>query len=90
MGILNLNEKEDNIKNLTRNRTVASIPLAGRYRTIDFVLSNMVNVGIQNVGVFTKSKSRSLMDHIGGGKPWDLDRKMEAYLFLTLVVVILL
>ena len=50
MGILNLNEKEDNIKNLTRNRTVASIPLAGRYRTIDFVLSNMVNVGIQNVG----------------------------------------
>ncbi|NLZ47843.1 MAG: glucose-1-phosphate adenylyltransferase subunit GlgD [Clostridiales bacterium] len=75
MGILNLNEKEDNIKNLTRNRTVASIPVAGRYRVIDFVLSNMVNAGIQNIGVFTKSKSRSLMDHIGGGKPWDLDRK---------------
>lgn len=75
MGILNLNEKEDNIRNLTRNRTVASIPVAGRYRVIDFVLSNMVNAGIQNIGVFTKSKSRSLMDHIGGGKPWDLDRK---------------
>jgi glucose-1-phosphate adenylyltransferase len=75
MGILNLNEKEENIKNLTRSRTVASIPVAGRYRIIDFVLSNMVNAGIQNIGVFTKSKSRSLMDHLGGGKPWDLDRK---------------
>lgn len=75
MGILNLNEREDNIQNLTRNRTVASIPVAGRYRVIDFVLSNMANAGIQNVGIFTKSKSRSLMDHLGGGKPWDLDRK---------------
>ncbi|WP_163195783.1 glucose-1-phosphate adenylyltransferase subunit GlgD [Clostridium thermarum] len=75
MGILNLNEKEENIKNLTRNRTVASIPVAGRYRIIDFVISNMVNAGIQNIGVFTKSKSRSLIDHLGGGKPWDLDRK---------------
>lgn len=75
MGILNLNEKEDNILNLTRNRTVASVPLAGRYRVVDFVLSNMVNSGIQNIGVFTKSKSRSLMDHLSGGKPWDLDRK---------------
>lgn len=77
MGILNLNEKEENIQNLTRNRTVASIPIAGRYRIIDFVLSNMVNAGIQNVGVFTKSKSRSLIDHLTGGRPWDLDRKRD-------------
>ncbi|OPJ56686.1 glucose-1-phosphate adenylyltransferase subunit GlgD [Clostridium oryzae] len=75
MGIVDLNEREDNLKNLTRNRTVASIPIAGRYRIIDFVLSNMVNAGIQNIGVFTKSKSRSLVDHISGGRPWDLDRK---------------
>lgn len=77
LGILNLNEKEDNIMNLTRNRTVASIPIAGRYRIIDFALSNMANAGIQNVGVFTKSKSRSLVDHLSGGKPWDLDRKRD-------------
>jgi glucose-1-phosphate adenylyltransferase len=77
IGILDLNEKEDMIKNLTRNRTVASIPIAGRYRIIDFVLSNMVNAGIVNVGVFTKSKSRSLIDHLSGGKPWDLDRKRD-------------
>lgn len=77
IGVLDLNEKEDMIKNLTRNRTVASIPIYGRYRVIDFVLSNMVNAGIVNVGVFTKSKSRSLIDHLTGGKPWDLDRKRD-------------
>lgn len=82
IGILDLNEKEDNIGNLTRRRTVASIPVVGRYRVIDFVLSNMVNAGIQNVGVFTKSKSRSLIDHLSGGKPWDLDRKRNGmYIF---------
>jgi glucose-1-phosphate adenylyltransferase len=77
LGILNLNEKEDSIMNLTRNRTVASIPIAGRYRIIDFTLSNMVNSGVPNVAVFTKSKSRSLVDHLSGGKPWDLDRKRD-------------
>lgn len=77
MGILSLNEKEDNIENLTKNRLIASIPIAGRYRVVDFVLSNMVNSGITNLGVFTQSKSRSLIDHIGSGKPWDLDRKID-------------
>lgn len=77
IGILDLNEKEDMIKNLTRSRTVASIPIYGRYRVVDFVLSNMVNAGIVNVGIFTKSKSRSLFDHLSGGKPWDLDRKRD-------------
>lgn len=77
MGILNLNENEDNIKSLTKNRLIASIPIAGRYRIIDFVLSNLVNAGIRNVGIFTQSKARSLIDHIGSGKPWDLDRKIN-------------
>ncbi|MFT8313499.1 MAG: glucose-1-phosphate adenylyltransferase subunit GlgD [Clostridium sp.] len=77
MGILNLNENEDNIKSLTKNRLIASIPVAGRYRIIDFVLSNLINSGIRNVGIFTQSKARSLIDHIGSGKPWDLDRKIN-------------
>lgn len=77
MGILNLNENEDNIKSLTKNRLIASIPIAGRYRIIDFVLSNLINSGIRNVGIFTQSKARSLIDHIGSGKPWDLDRKIN-------------
>ena len=48
MGILCLNEKDSNIKSLTQNRPLASIPLGGRYRIIDFILSNMVNSGIKN------------------------------------------
>lgn len=81
MGILNLDENEDNIRPLTLCRSLASIPIGGRYRIIDFILSNMVNVGIENVGIFTKTKSRSLLDHLGSGKSWDLDRKISG-LFL--------
>jgi glucose-1-phosphate adenylyltransferase len=77
MGILNLNEDETNLKSLTHNRPLASIPIGGRYRIIDFVLSNMVNIGIKNIGLFTQSNSRSLVDHVGSGKPWDLDRKLN-------------
>ncbi|MGH4118408.1 glucose-1-phosphate adenylyltransferase subunit GlgD [Clostridium sp.] len=81
IGILMLNEEEDNIKSLTKTRPIASIPIGGRYRVIDFVLSNMVNSGIYNIGIFTNTKSRSLVDHLGSGKPWDLDRKING-LFL--------
>jgi glucose-1-phosphate adenylyltransferase len=81
IGILMLNEQEDNIKSLTKTRTIASIPIGGRYRIIDFVLSNMVNSGIYNIGIFTNTKSRSLVDHLGSGKSWDLDRKING-LFL--------
>jgi glucose-1-phosphate adenylyltransferase len=81
MGILMLNEQEDNIKSLTKARPIASIPIGGRYRVIDFVLSNMVNSGISNVRIFSNTKSRSLVDHLGAGRPWDLDRKING-LFL--------
>ena len=77
MGILNLNENETNIISLTKNRPLAAIPIAARYRIIDFSLSNMVNSGIKNVGIFTQSKSRSLVDHVGSGRPWDLDRRLN-------------
>lgn len=76
MGILTLSENETDIRSLTINRPIASIPVGGRYRVIDFVLSNMVNSGIQNIGIFSQSNSRSLVDHLGTGKPWDLDRKI--------------
>lgn len=76
-----INEKEDNIKDLTKTRPIATIPIGGRYRIIDFVLSNMINSGIYNIGVFANTKSRSLVDHLGSGKPWDLDRKTNG-LFL--------
>jgi glucose-1-phosphate adenylyltransferase len=77
MGILNLCENENDIRSLTTNRSIASIPIGSRYRVIDFMLSNMVNSGIINVGIFSQSNSRSLVDHIGTGKPWDLNRKID-------------
>ncbi|WP_446898089.1 glucose-1-phosphate adenylyltransferase subunit GlgD [Clostridium sp. LBM24168] len=77
MGIINLDENEDNIRELTRNRPLASVPIGGRYRVIDFILSNMTNSGIENIGIFTKMESRSLIDHISNGRPWDLNRKIE-------------
>jgi len=82
MGIINVCENESDIRSLTTNRPIASIPFAARYRVIDFILSNMVNAGIRNVGVFAESKSRSLVDHIGTGKAWDLNRKIDGlYMF---------
>jgi len=75
IGILMVNEQVDNIKSLTKTRPIASIPIGARYRIIDFVLSNMVNSGIENINIFTNTKSRSLVDHLGSGKAWDLDRK---------------
>jgi len=74
MGLLILNEKEIDIRGLTINRPLASIPIGGRYRIVDFVLSNMVNSGIVNIGAFVQSDSRSLIEHVGTGKPWGLDR----------------
>jgi glucose-1-phosphate adenylyltransferase len=61
---------------LTAERSEAAVPFAGKYRIIDFVLSNCVNSGIYNVGVLTQYRPRSLIEHIGVGKPWDLDRRI--------------
>ncbi len=77
MAIFNLGENENDIRSLTTNRPIASIPFASRYRVLDFMLSNIVNSGIKNVGIFSPSNSRSLVDHIGTGKPWDLNRKND-------------
>ncbi|PAB58789.1 glucose-1-phosphate adenylyltransferase subunit GlgD [Anaeromicrobium sediminis] len=86
MGIINLSENEEEIKEITYNRPTATVPIGGRYRVIDFILSNMVNAGIHNISIFTQGKSRSLMDHIGTGKPWDLDRKNDGLFVLNPVV----
>lgn len=74
LGLIFSNIHDSNMPELTAKRTVASIPFGGRYRLIDFALSNMVNSGITKVGVITKSNYRSLMDHLGSGKDWDLAR----------------
>lgn len=77
MGIINLEENEKNIRSLTNYRPLGTVPVAGRYRLIDFIMSSMVNAGIKHVSVFTNKVTRSLPDHLGSGKPWDLDRKND-------------
>ena len=75
MGIINLDSEPDLFNELTYFRCGASLPYAGKYRLIDFVLSNMVHAGIISVAVFVRKKYRSLMDHLSHSGAWDLDRK---------------
>ena len=75
IGIISANYETNDLGCLTQERTIASLPYGGRYRLIDFPLSNMVNSGISTVGLITPYKYRSVIDHIGAGKEWQLDRK---------------
>lgn len=82
LGIIYSNVYDDCLSELTSVRTMGSVPFAGRYRLIDFVLSSMVNSGIGKVGISTKANYQSLMDHIGSGKAWDLSRKRDGLTLL--------
>ena len=82
LGIIFSNIHDNNVPELAQHRTLGSIPFGGRYRLIDFPLSNMVNSGIDTIGVITKSNYQSLMDHIGSGKDWDLARKNGGIIIL--------
>lgn len=75
MGIIFADNSEIRLNELTEMRSVSALPFGGRYRLIDFILSNMVNSGIINIGVTTQINYSSLMDHLGSGAPWDLNRK---------------
>lgn len=86
MGVINLVNEPDDLEELTYSRCVASVPFGSRYRLIDFTLSNMVNSGIENAAVFTQHKYRSLMDHLGSGKEWDLDRKRGGLFILPAIL----
>jgi len=82
LGILFSNSYDHALPELTGLRTMGSVPFGSRYRLIDFPLSSMVNFGITKVGVVTKANYRSLMDHLGTGKAWDLSRKNEGLILL--------
>lgn len=81
LGIIDATTYMDDLEELTAHRTLAALPIGGRYRLIDFILSNMVNTGIGSVAIFPKYQYRSLMDHLGSGKNWDLDRKRDGLFF---------
>jgi len=82
VGVIFSSINEENIPELTKVRSTGSIPYGGRYRLVDFALSNMVNSGITTVGMITKNNYQSLMDHLGSGKYWDLARKEGGLIML--------
>lgn len=75
MGLIYTGENDIHLGELTSARAVAALPIAGRYRVIDFMLSSMVHTGIKHVGIITQKNYSSLMDHIGSGREWDLHGK---------------
>lgn len=75
VGLIFSNIHDNNIPELTKMRTLGSVPFGGRYRLVDFALSSMVNSGITKIGIVTHNNYQSLMDHLGNGKDWDLARR---------------
>ena len=82
MGLIYTGENDARLRELTMVRAVAALPVAGRYRVIDFQVSSLVNTGIRNVGVITQKNYHSLMDHLGSGKEWDLHGKRDGLVIL--------
>ena len=74
-GLIFAYGKHPGLRELAEHRAPASVPFGGRYRMIDFILSNMVNAGVDDVGVILHGNYQSLLDHLGSGKDWDLSRK---------------
>ena len=77
MGIIYTGENDSRLRELTMLRAIAALPVASRFRVIDFQVSSMVNAGIKNIGVIMQKNYHSLMDHLGSGKEWDLHGKNE-------------
>ena len=82
LGLIYSNSYEASLGALTARRAMGSVPFGGRYRLIDFALSNLVNCGVTKVGVIANSNFQSLMDHVGSGRPWDLSRKVDGLYML--------
>ena len=75
LAVILADDPSTNLDRLTVHRSKAALPFAGKYRVIDFALSNCANSGIQKVGVITQYQPRSLQTHLAHGRPWDYDRR---------------
>jgi glucose-1-phosphate adenylyltransferase len=75
LGLISCNYNNEEFGKLTEERALAALPFGGRYRLLDFALSNMVKSGIRTIGLITPYYYRSIMDHVGAGKEWSLNRK---------------
>ena len=82
-GIIFSSLNNNTLSRLTSDRTVAAIPFACRYRLIDFALSNLVNADISNIYIVANYKYRSLLEHLGSGKDWDLARREKGITFIS-------
>lgn len=83
MGLVFANIYDSSLGQLTNKRTQASLPYGGRYRQIDFTLSNMSNAGIRHIDIVTQYNYQSLMNHIGSGEEWDLELEENGLEFIT-------
>lgn len=82
VGLIFADSYDADLGGLTELRTLAAVSYGARYRLIDFMLSNMANAGIRNIGIITTQKYGSLMWHVRSGTGWDLDRKSTGVRFL--------
>ena len=86
VGIILAGGNSNRMKDLTKKRAIAAMPVGGSFRCIDFALSNMSNSRIQTVAVLTQYNSRSLNEHLSSSKWWDFGRKQGGlYLFTPTV-----
>lgn len=81
MGLVFANDSSLNA--LTEKRTMASLPFGGRYRQVDFALSNLACAGVRHVGIITRHNYQSLINHIGSGEEWGLELEEGGLEFLT-------
>lgn len=83
LGIIFAYSEYGNLREICEERTIASVLFGGKYRLVDFAMSNFVNSEVLNMVLITKDKYNSLIDHVGLGKEWDLDRKRGGIRILT-------
>ena len=83
VGIILAGGSSNRLKELTKKRAAAAMPIAGSYRAIDFVLSNMSNSRVSKVAVLTQYNSRSLNEHLSSSKWWDFGRKQGGLYVFT-------
>lgn len=82
LGLIYTGESINQLRDLTRTRAVAALPMIGRYRMIDFPLASMIHSGIKNIGIVMQKNYHSLMDHLGSGREWDLHGKRSGMTIL--------
>ncbi|NLW20211.1 MAG: glucose-1-phosphate adenylyltransferase subunit GlgD [Clostridiales bacterium] len=82
VGLIYTEEQADELQDLTRYRATAALPMAGRYRLIDFTLSSMIHSGVKNIGIIMQKNYHSLMDHLGSGREWNLHGKRSGLTIL--------